>query len=125
QAVRLSPNRHDVHYQAARFQADCPDDQLRDIEKAIANAEKAVALAPQAPASWNALGLACYRAGRCKEAVNALEKAMSLRSGGNSFDWFVLAMAHARLGDKTQARTWYDRAVAWMEDRKSTRLNSS
>jgi serine/threonine protein kinase/Tfp pilus assembly protein PilF len=115
QAVRLSPNRHDVHYQLARFQADCPDDRFRDPEQALANAEKAVALAPQAAACWNVLGLACYRAGRRQEAVKALDQALSLRNGGNSFDWFVLAMAHARLGDKTQARTWYDRAVGWMD----------
>ena len=26
-----------------------------------------------------------------------------------------MAMAHSQLGDKEQARKWYDRAVAWME----------
>jgi hypothetical protein len=39
---------------------------------------------------------------------------MSLRAGGNSFDWFFLAMAYWRLGDHEKARTWFDRAVQWM-----------
>ena len=30
-------------------------------------------------------------------------------------DWFYLAMAHWQLGEKEQARQWYDRAVEWMD----------
>ena len=44
-------------------------------------------------------------------AIDELEKAMSLRKGGDSFDWFVLAMAHCRLGDRDKARRWFERAV--------------
>jgi eukaryotic-like serine/threonine-protein kinase len=40
---------------------------------------------------------------------------MSLRRGGYSFDWFFLAMAHWRLGDHDKARTWFGRAVQWMD----------
>jgi hypothetical protein len=40
---------------------------------------------------------------------------MELRQGGDGTDWFFLAMAHARMGDKQEARKWFDRAVAWME----------
>jgi hypothetical protein len=40
---------------------------------------------------------------------------MSLREGGDSFDWFFLAMAHWRLGDRNQARMWLNRAVEWMD----------
>jgi len=40
---------------------------------------------------------------------------MELRHGGDSFDWFFLAMAHRRLGDKEEGRKWYDRAVEWMD----------
>jgi hypothetical protein len=35
--------------------------------------------------------------------------------GGNSIDWFLLALAHGKLGEKDQARAWYDRAVSWMD----------
>ena len=40
---------------------------------------------------------------------------MDLRKGGDSFGWFFLAMAHWQLGDKEQARQWYDRGVRWMD----------
>ena len=53
--------------------------------------------------------------GEWKAAIEALTKSMELRKGGDSNDWFFLAMAHWQLGDKTQARSWYDKAVPWME----------
>ena len=40
---------------------------------------------------------------------------MELRMGGDSADWFFLAMAHWQLGEKDKARQWYDRAVEWMD----------
>jgi hypothetical protein len=40
---------------------------------------------------------------------------MELNKGGDGNDWFFLAMAHWRLGDKPQARSWYGKAVSWME----------
>jgi uncharacterized protein HemY len=64
---------------------------------------------------WRTLGAARYRAGNWKEAIAALERSMELRNGGDSSDWFFLAMAHWRLGEKEKARQWYDQAVQWME----------
>jgi hypothetical protein len=46
-----------------------------------------------------------------------MEKVKELGSAGDSNEWFLLAMAHWRLGNKGEARRWYDKAVAWMEDR--------
>ena len=41
---------------------------------------------------------------------------MLLGEGGDSFDWFFLAMAHWQLGDPVRRpATWYDRAVERME----------
>ena len=34
-------------------------------------------------------------------------------TGGNSFDWFYLAMAHYRLGQYDEVHPCYDKAVAW------------
>ena len=51
-------------------------------------------------------------------SVVALEQALQLGEGGTSFEWFVLALAHARLGDAPLARENYDRAVQWMEKHK-------
>ena len=60
---------------------------------------------------WNTLGVARYRAGDWKGAVAALEKSMPLRRGGDAFDWFFLAMSHWQLGNKDDARRWYDRGA--------------
>jgi uncharacterized protein HemY len=76
---------------------------------------KAVALRPKDGALWNVLGAAHYRAGNWKEAVGALEKSMELRKGGDSFDWFFLAMAHWQLREKDKARAWFSRAEKWMD----------
>ena len=45
---------------------------------------------------------------------------MELRQGGDSTDWFFLAMSQERLGDKEKARQWYDRATLWMEKNQAT-----
>jgi tetratricopeptide (TPR) repeat protein len=99
----------------ARLLATCPDVKVRNPSRAAELAKQAVELAPNEGNYWNTLGVAHYRGGDGKAAIAALEKSMGLRKGGDSLDWFFLAMAHWQLGDKVQARKWYDQAVAWME----------
>jgi tetratricopeptide (TPR) repeat protein len=74
-----------------------------------------VELAPQQGDFWNTLGVAHFRAGEWQAAVAALNQSMQLRKGGDSADWFFLAMAHWRRSDWDQARNWYDKAVAGMD----------
>ncbi len=95
--------------------ANCPDQKLRDPGKALELAKAAVKLAPRKGDYWNTLGTAHYRAGDWKGAVEVLTTSMKLRKGGDSADWFFLAMAHWHLGDRNQARRWYGQAVQWME----------
>jgi hypothetical protein len=40
---------------------------------------------------------------------------MERRHGGDSFDWFFLAMAHWKRDQPEEARKWYDQAVAWTD----------
>ena len=40
---------------------------------------------------------------------------MGLRQGGDSFDWFFLAMLRWQQGDQKDARKLYDQAVLWMD----------
>jgi hypothetical protein len=47
--------------------------------------------------------------------VDAFGKALPLRNGGDSSDFFILAMVHQGLGHTEEARRWYDKAVQWME----------
>ena len=61
------------------------------------------------------LGVAQHRNGNWQGSIEAVQKSMELRQGGDSFDWFFLAMAHWQLDHKQEARVWYDKAVEWMD----------
>jgi hypothetical protein len=63
---------------------------------------------------WNTLGVAQYRTG-CKAARVDGEVDGAAQGGGDSFDWFFLAMCHQQQGDEKTVREWYDRAVTWMD----------
>ena len=96
--------------------ATCPLEQLRDTGKAVELSNRAVGLDPSVGNYWNTLGVARYRAGKWKEAVEALTKSMELNSGGDVVDWLFLAMAHQHLGHQQQARRWHDRAAVALEN---------
>jgi serine/threonine protein kinase/tetratricopeptide (TPR) repeat protein len=113
--VELEPWHALRHNQLAWLLATCSDPKFRDPPRAVALAKKAVELEPKNGLYWKMLGVAQYRAADWKASIAALEKSMALRNGGNSFDWFFLAMASWKQGDKEKARQWYDRAVQWME----------
>src|SRR5205823_1316215 len=93
----------------------CADRKQWKPAEAVEFAKKAIQLEPKAGTYWNTLGAAHYRAGNWKDAIAALQKSMDLRNGGDSFDWFFLAMAHWQLGEKEQAKKWYEKAVVWTE----------
>jgi eukaryotic-like serine/threonine-protein kinase len=114
---RLGPDHGDTVSsidKLARLLATSRDLNVGNAKRAVELAKRAVAVSPHGD-YWNTLGIAHYRASDHKAAVAALEKSMELRNGGDSFDWFFLAMAHWQLGDKEKAREQYDRAIAWME----------
>jgi serine/threonine protein kinase len=117
-AVELDSEDPAVNNELAWFLATSPEPGLRDAARAVRLAKKAVAAQPQCGAYRNTLAVAHYRNGDDKAAVAELERAMRRRTGGDSFDWFFLAMAHWHLGDQDQARTWFDRAVQWMDRHK-------
>jgi tetratricopeptide (TPR) repeat protein len=91
--------------------ATCPQKEFRDPVEAVQLAEKAARQNPGCGAVWNTLGVARYRAGKFEASVAALRESMRLRSGGDSSDWFFLAMAYWRLGDRERALYWYERAL--------------
>ncbi len=41
---------------------------------------------------------------------------MESRGGGSAADWFFLAMAHEKKGHRDEARRWWNRATAWMDE---------
>ena len=85
-----------------RHRAGCPIGKL------------AVELESDSPDFWNTLGIAFYRAGQLARP-RCLHKSYELRDGGNSFDYFFLAMADWQLGHQDEAREWYAKAVEWMD----------
>jgi tetratricopeptide (TPR) repeat protein len=117
-ALEQDPGDPAVNNELAWFLATSPEPRLRDAALAVRLAKKAVTARPRSADYRNTLGVAHYRNGDDKAAVAELETAMGLRAGGDCFDWFFLAMAHRRLGDRAGARTWFDRAVRWMDAHK-------
>jgi tetratricopeptide (TPR) repeat protein len=95
----------------------CPDGKLRDAELGVALASKLVEKTPESGMAWNIRGLALYRAGDFHAALEALKRAVRLHAGGDSVDWFLLAMTYCRLGRQAEGRQWYDRALQWRADK--------
>jgi tetratricopeptide (TPR) repeat protein len=103
----------------AWFLATCPEAKLRDPIRAVELAKKAVERAPKEGNHWNTLGVAQYRAGDWKAAIEALTRSQELLGDNElSFNAFFLAMAHWKLGSKQEAHDWYAKAIGWMEKSK-------
>jgi tetratricopeptide (TPR) repeat protein len=118
EAIRLDPDSMPAHRNCAEVLATATDPRLRDGAQAVKLARRAVELAPTYSGAWQALGWALCSTGACKESIEAFRKSMELQQapkGGDSGQWFGLAVAHWKLGQQEEARTWYDKAVQWMQ----------
>jgi tetratricopeptide (TPR) repeat protein/tRNA A-37 threonylcarbamoyl transferase component Bud32 len=94
-----------------------PDTSEEDATRALAFARRACEFAPRNRDYLTTLGVACYRTGDWKSAREALEQSLELRRN-HPFNWLPLAMTCWQLGDRDEARTWYDKAVQWRKKRK-------
>ncbi len=101
----------------AWYLTTCADAKRRDLDSAIKLAQKAVDLAEprRAGLCWNSLGAAYYYSDRWKKAIEAFEKA-SESDFDNAHNFVFLAMCHWKLGNKDQARAWYEKTVAQMKN---------
>jgi tetratricopeptide (TPR) repeat protein/serine/threonine protein kinase len=120
QTIALNPRDAQWHNLLAWLLATCPDAKQRDPKRAVELAQKAVHLAPDDGNYWNTLGMAHYRTGDWKAAALAIQTSMEKAKGANASDWFILAMARWKLGDRLEARKRYDQAVEWMEKNEAT-----
>jgi len=94
----------------------CPDPEFRNPQQAVDLAAKAVKLQSGAADAWNTLGVAQYRAGQWEAAIESLHQSDAREQNtGSSFNGFFLAMAYWQIGKQDEARTWYDKAVSWMD----------
>src|SRR5581483_4667981 len=74
----------------------------------------AVRLAPGNALYGNTLGVAHYRAGRYREAVEVLRANLAGQEDwALDFDLYFLAMSHHRLGETARGRDYYDWAARW------------
>jgi tetratricopeptide (TPR) repeat protein len=118
ESLELVPNEPKTLEALAKYLAICPDPQFRDPVEAVRLARRAVELSPQDRHIWRALAIAHYGAGNWRAVADAVEKDMELATS-DAFDWLLLATAQSQLGNNDQARTLYDKAIAWMERNQS------
>jgi eukaryotic-like serine/threonine-protein kinase len=87
---------------------------LRDVKAALPLAENAVRLEEKNAVFRNTLGVAYYREGRYREAVEILRTNLDSQADwALAFDLYFLAMSHHRLGETVRARDYYDWAARW------------
>ncbi len=114
-AIEIQPNNASNLNSLASLLVTCADPSLRDPDRAVDLAERAVQLKPEEYGYWRTLGIAYYRKKRFAEALTALEKSCRLQKvtsgNGNAWQWLWMAMAHWQLGHKDEALSWYRKAV--------------
>jgi tetratricopeptide (TPR) repeat protein len=123
QVLKLKPDNVESNNSLAWVLVASPDFSLHDVPEAVRLAKKAVAADRQSGACWHTLGVAHFRAGDYKACLEALGKDMELRNGGDSYDWFFLAMAHWKLGNRDDARRWLDKGVQWLREHETQTQN--
>jgi tetratricopeptide (TPR) repeat protein len=116
EAIRLQPENANVHNLLAWILCTCPNPQLRDPPEAVKLASKAVEMARLNANFWNTLGIAHYRMGNWYDSIVALRNSRVGRNGGDSNDWFFMAMAEWQRGNQDAARKWHQKAIDWMEE---------
>jgi serine/threonine protein kinase len=92
---------------------------LRDPDRAVELAAKAVEIRPTSSVFWNTLGVAYYRDGEFEMAIDSLEKSDELESRYFGYNGIFIAMAHHRLGNEDEARDFYERSIAWRKEHGS------
>jgi eukaryotic-like serine/threonine-protein kinase len=111
-ALEANPNDAEACNDLAWTYLTAPE-AVRDWKAALPAAEKAVHLNPD-PMYRNTLGLAYYRAGRYREAVETLEPNLKDEPDwALAYDLYFLAMSHHQLGESARARQFYDLALRW------------
>ncbi len=108
-------------HQLALLLSNCPVEELRRPERAIKLTQSVVDKQSTDPNVTRLMGLSFYRVGRYGEAMEWLEKTLSLRQQQDEADALLLCLANAKLGRKKDAREWHQRSLfAGREARENT-----
>jgi WD40 repeat protein/Tfp pilus assembly protein PilF len=116
--LESAPKNHTAHSNLAWFLATAADPKLRDPAAAVSHAETAVRLQPDTAKYWSTLGVALWRAGDVKAALEKLEKANELLDDGDYRHRFFLAMAYWQAGATDKAREAYAQGARWMDQKQ-------
>jgi eukaryotic-like serine/threonine-protein kinase len=84
------------------------------VKEAVALAQRAVRLEKGQAGFWTTLGHAHYRAGDLEAAVAAVDNYVWLKKERGPREDMLMALIHARRGDREEARRCYDRVTGWM-----------
>jgi serine/threonine protein kinase/Flp pilus assembly protein TadD len=123
-ALELEPKNPAWPNNLAWALATHPNAKVRNARRAVALAQQAIQAAPNCGGFWSTLGIARYRAGDPKAAIEALTKSMELSKVDDASNRFFRAMACYQLGRRTEARQHYDKAVAWLEQTEQALKNN-
>jgi tetratricopeptide (TPR) repeat protein len=110
-ALDLNPTNIALLNSVAWLLVASPDLHQRDAALAVRLADRAVALSPTDGNIVNTLGVAQYRAGNFKEAIEVLQHSVELhKAKPEPSDFLFLAMAYQKGGDAQAARRCYGKA---------------
>ena len=88
-----------------------PEDENRHTAFALQLTSRVVERIPTDADGWMIFAACQYRDENWQLANEALDKSIKLSEGGCDFQWLLLAMTHWRLGNRKQAREWYNKAI--------------
>ena len=113
-AIEIDPKSATAHNNLAWALSTSPDKegQYSDAKQAVTWARRANELSPENGNYRNTLGVALYRAEQWQEAIDTLEKAITL-GAEKPYSELFLAMAHWQLAQKDKARRWYEESLDW------------
>jgi len=117
----LARRRNDCVNDLAWFLSTRPDPAPGERAEAARLARRATKADPDEAAYWNTLAVALCRAGDALGALEAAERSMELADVSTGFDFVALALAHARIGRKDEARRWLAATKEWRELNRADR----
>ena len=117
-ALKLDPKNPKLLFELTQDLVTNEVPKLWNPDLAIELAEKGLTIDEDSGPLLTALGVAYYRAGRWKEAVETLNKVSNSAGDTEGVAPFFLAMAHWKLDDKQEARKLFHEATKWMKENR-------
>jgi serine/threonine-protein kinase len=111
-SIDLNPNNSYPLNSLAWLLLTAPDRRQRRPEEALLLSRRAVEEGANVATNFNTLGLAEFRNGLWDNAIATLKKSIEMDKGTDPTDFFFLAMAHHRRGNKAEAEKSFQQGIA-------------